>query len=237
MALPYSAVSWSLRAAVRACPKVALYSNVKPVSPSASRKLRQASPPDPLCPSSTKIRLLPSKASTGTLTPPPRFSSTSLVISMTRTTSLPDRHQTALVQVEPPGRNARGRHLRHVLIAQALVGRDQQDVVQGPVVVVQELPVVDMHDERLAAAGRHPEGQLLQVRLGELRVLRLTGGLRGVTLLDEAVQRAKQLASAMEVPVQEDFRVENGEVLEVAKRDRLGPPGVHGRRCSRMLSS
>ncbi len=34
---------------------------------------------------STKMRLRPSKASTGTLTPPPRFSSTSLVISMTCT--------------------------------------------------------------------------------------------------------------------------------------------------------
>ena len=87
--LPYSAVSWSLRAALSACPKVALYSNVKPVSPSASRKLRHAAPPEPLCPSSTKIRLLPSNASTGTLTPPPRFSCTSLVISMTRTSSSP----------------------------------------------------------------------------------------------------------------------------------------------------
>ena len=72
--------------------KVVEYSKVNPVAPSASRYLRQASPPEPLCPSSTKMRLRPSKASTGTLTPP-RFPSTSLVISMTWQTFWPPLHK------------------------------------------------------------------------------------------------------------------------------------------------
>ena len=140
----------------------------------------------------------------------------------------PIHHQTALVQIEPPGRNIRGGHLHHVLIAQSLVRRDQQDVVQRQVVIVQELAVVDMHDQRLTAAGRHPECQLLQVGFREPGVLRLTGGLRGVALLDEAVQRAEHPSPPVEVPVQEYLRVEDCDVLEVPKRDRLGPPDIHG---------
>ena len=83
MALPYSSTRSALLAAASACPKVALYSKVKPVSASASRYSRQTLPPLPLCPSSTRIRLFPSNASTGTLTPLPVLSSTNLVISMT----------------------------------------------------------------------------------------------------------------------------------------------------------
>ncbi|GIV24573.1 MAG: hypothetical protein KatS3mg026_0265 [Bacteroidia bacterium] len=57
-----------------------------------------------------------------------------------------------------------------MLVGEALVGREQDDPVELTltmmrVQVVLVLEDVDVHEQRLAASRRHPEGQLVQVLL------------------------------------------------------------------------
>ena len=95
--------------------------------------------------------------------------------------------QTAILQAEPLATDVRRGHFFHMLFGEAFVWRNKQDVVQRLAVIVQELPEVDMHDQRLAAAGGHPEGQLVQVGLGEYRVGCLAGRAARVTGIYELV--------------------------------------------------
>jgi len=78
MALEYSSISSSLWVGI-ASSKVALYSKVKPILEICSLRLFHLLPETkPLWPSSTKIRLVPSKELTSTAFPPPSFSSVNL---------------------------------------------------------------------------------------------------------------------------------------------------------------
>jgi hypothetical protein len=79
--------------------------------------------------------------------------------------------QPAPVLVEQFGFDARRLELAQVLLGQALVGRQQQDAVQFPpspvrlqrVLVLED---VGVHQERLAATGGAPVGQLVELRPG-----------------------------------------------------------------------
>ena len=132
--------------------------------------------------------------------------------------------------MEALGGNVGDGQLLEMLFAQTFVGRDEQDVVQRrfavALVVVQELPIVEVHEQRLAAAGGHPEGQLAQVVRGERR---LGCPFRVVLPTQPAVELAQQRLRAADAPVQIVLRVDRRQVLEIAQRDRLGAPGVHGR--------
>src|SRR5690606_6769188 len=83
--------------------------------------------------------------------------------------------QAAVVEVEAAGGNTGSSKFGQVLLAQALVGRDQKDVIERLLVVMQELIVVKMQNQRLAATRSHPVSQLGQVGFGEGLVLRLAG--------------------------------------------------------------
>ena len=129
----------------------------------------------------------------------------------------------AFAQVEAAAGNGGIGHVRQMLLAQALVGSDQQDAVQRaamPGVVVQELVVVEVQQQRLAAAGSDPERQLAQIvsRVFQIHAHIALPGIRAVQQL-EVVEGVQQGARAGEEPVQIDLGVERGQVLEVAQGD------------------
>lgn len=123
------------------------------------------------------------------------------------------------VNVKMSRRNARSGQFLDVLFAQALVRRDEQNVVQRPAVVVQKLVVVQVQEQGLAAAGRHPIGQFGQIVLGEGFVFWLDGQEAGVALVDKGVQVGQQLRLAIEEAIQDDFGVERGQILKIAQGD------------------
>ena len=136
--------------------------------------------------------------------------------------------QSPGIQVETPRRYAGGGQIVQVLVAQPLVGRDEQDVIERIAIVVEKLADVEVQQQRLAAARRHPEGQLVQARRGERFVLHLAGQFGRIVRGDKRVQVGQQLARRVEQPVEHDLRIEHGQVLEVAQGDWLCPATVHG---------
>ena len=79
--------------------------------------------------------------------------------------------QPAAVLVEQLGVDARRLELAQMLLREPFVGRKQEDAVQlaPPAVLGQCVPVlqdVGVHQQRLAAAGGHPEGELVELRPG-----------------------------------------------------------------------
>ena len=72
---------------------------------------------------------------------------------------------------------------------------------------MQVLAVIQVEDERLAAAGGHPVGQLGQVVCGEGNILRLAGHFGSVALSHEGVQVGQQLRLVAEQTVEHDFGV------------------------------
>ena len=110
-----------------------------------------------------------------------------------------------LVEVETFGGYVGCPQFLKVLPAQPFVGRDQQDVVQRLAVMVQELPVVQVQQQRLAAARGHPERHLPQVGGGEFPMA-FTGRASAVVSLHEPVQRPQQGFGMGAVAVKVDFR-------------------------------
>ena len=113
---------------------------------------------------------------------------------------------------------------------QPLVGREQDDAVQlaPPAVLLQVVLVLEdvgVHQQRLAAAGGAPVGELVELRPGlgglvegrdlvGLGLVRVVGGhLR--------VQRREQRLGIAEVAVEVDLGEEQRQVLEVLPDDRL----------------
>ena len=95
-----------------------------------------------------------------------------------------------------------------------------------------------MHQQRLAAAGRHPEGQLVELRPGlggfvergdpvGLGLVRVVGGRLLVQLLEQRLGIA-------EVAVEVDLAEKQSQVLEILPDDRLlavrDPPFVQSLR-------
>jgi len=83
-----------------------------------------------------------------------------------------------------------------------------------------------VHQQGLAAARRHPEGQLVQVRrgigsapVGVDRAESVGLGQTGVQTPDGVVQLAEQSLRVTEPPIQVDVRGEQGQVLEVEPAD------------------
>src|SRR5690606_28689587 len=109
------------------------------------------------------------------------------------------------------------RELPQVLLREPLVRREQDDAVQltppaVPGEVMLELEDVGVHHQRLAAAGRHPQGELVELwpRLG-VRIQRseLVGlGLVRVVRGDLSVQRREQRLRVAEVAIEVDLREE-----------------------------
>ena len=64
---------------------------------------------------------------------------------------------------EEGARDAALLHFLNMLGRQALVWREQNDVVETGGIVFQELKVIDVHQERLAAPRCHPESELVQL--------------------------------------------------------------------------
>lgn len=78
--------------------------------------------------------------------------------------------------------------------------------------------IVEVHEQRLAGACRHPERELVQVLRVEVHRL-LQPGTEGVEVGGQGV-------SVREQAVQKDLGVEGREVLEVAQGYGLGPMAV-----------
>ena len=76
---------------------------------------------------------------------------------------------------------------------------------------MQVLPIVEVHDERLACPGRHPKGEFLNVFRCERDILGIAGGSRGIALFDKGVEFGEELARVVKFPVQENLGIEHGE--------------------------
>jgi len=83
-----------------------------------------------------------------------------------------------------------------------------------------------MHDQRLAAAGGHPEGEFGQILRDKGIIHRIARHPPGIPLGDELVELPQQLARSAEVEIQEDFGIQNREILEISQSDRLRPAGI-----------
>ena len=79
-------------------------------------------------------------------------------------------------------------HFGHVLFGETLVGRDEQNIVERCGVVVEKLAVVQVQDERFAAARGHPEGEFFQVGFVESCIGGFGGAAAGVAMIDEVVE-------------------------------------------------
>ena len=95
-------------------------------------------------------------------------------------------------------------------------------MVQRFVAVMQILAIVEVHDERFAGTGCHPEGEFLNVFWCERGILGIAGGFFGVARFDEGVELGEELRRAVGFPIQENLGIEHGEVLEIAEGDRRG---------------
>ena len=115
--------------------------------------------------------------------------------------------QASAVQFEPSTRDVGLTQLLDVLVAQSLVWCDQDDIVQGTLVVVQELAVVQVQQQCLAAPRRHPESQLVEVGLGERSKGRFRRAATDVSFPDVVIQRSQERALATEALIQEHLGV------------------------------
>ena len=115
-----------------------------------------------------------------------------------------------------------------VLAGHRLVGGNEEDIIEADAVwssiVIRKLEIIEMKDERLAAAGGHPEGEFAEIIL-------IVEKVRGhVLLLDEIIrvliELIEELCWALEVPVKKDFGVEHRHVLEVRERNGNFPVPV-----------
>ena len=121
-----------------------------------------------------------------------------------------------------------------MLLREPFVGGEQEDTVQLPPPAVQGervlvLQDIGMHQQRLAAAGGHPEGELVELRPG-LGGFVERGDLVGLGLACVVgghlrVQGGEQGLGIAEVAVQVDLAEEEGQVLEVLPDDRFFAPG------------
>ncbi len=134
--------------------------------------------------------------------------------------------QAAVVQVESPRRDAGGGKFGQVLFAQALVGRDEQDVIQRLRVVAQKLMVVQMQNQRLAAAGGHPVGQFAQIGFGEGVIGRLGWQFLGIAVPHKGIEVLQQLCPVIEQTIQDNLGQERGQILKIAQGDRSGAMAV-----------
>ena len=142
--------------------------------------------------------------------------------------------QPAAVLVEQLGVDARRLELAQVLLREPCVWRKQEDAVQlaPPAMPGQCVPVlqdVDVHQQRLAAAGGHPEGELVELRPGLGRFVE-RGDPVGLGLAFVAgghllVQIPEQRLGITEVAVEIDLAEEQRQVLEVLPDDRLVAAG------------
>ena len=76
---------------------------------------------------------------------------------------------------------------------------------------MQILPIVEVHDERLAGTGCHPEGEFLDVFWCERDILGIAGGFLGIALFDKGVEFVEELARVVKFPVQENLGIKHGE--------------------------
>ena len=93
---------------------------------------------------------------------------------------------------------------------------------------MQKLAVVEVHYQRLAAAGSHPEGELFQVGRAK-RLPPLFGPAVGVALVDEVVELGEQAARALGEAVEINLGVQRRQMLEPAQDDGRRPARVHRR--------
>lgn len=90
--------------------------------------------------------------------------------------------------------------------------------------VVQVLEDVDMQDQRLAAAGRVPEGELVQVVGGVVLEL-LSFGVSSI-LGHLGVQAVEQALPTVEIPVEVDLGEQQRQVLEIFHRQQFARRGI-----------
>src|SRR3972149_3408367 len=105
-----------------------------------------------------------------------------------------------------------------MLLRESFAGSNEQDIVQRFVVIVQKLPVIEVHENCLSAAGCHPEGEFCHIRRAEIRVLRKPGRSLGNSCFNKILQVFSQLFLMVEIPVQKKLCQEKGRTLEIAKR-------------------
>ena len=142
--------------------------------------------------------------------------------------------QAASVLVEDLCLDARLLEFAQVLLRQPFLGREQDDPVQlaRKTMRFQEplvLEDVGMHEQRLAAAGGHPEGDLVELEARVLGLLQCRDPVRFrerlVQRRNARVERLPQAGGVAEVAVEVDFREQQRQVLEVLPGDRLLTPG------------
>ena len=74
-------------------------------------------------------------------------------------------------------------------------------MVQRFVAVMQILAIVEVHDERFAGTGCHPEGEFLNVFWCERGILSIAGGFFGVARFDKGVELGEELVWPVASPV------------------------------------
>src|SRR4030042_6283497 len=87
---------------------------------------------------------------------------------------------------------------------------------------MQKLPVIEVHQDCFSAAGCHPEGELCQIRLIEIRVVWNSCGFLCISCFNKILKVLSQLFLMIEKPVQKKLCKEKCNMLEIAERQRLG---------------
>ena len=142
---------------------------------------------------------------------------------------LPAEHPRPVL-VEQLRIDARRLELAQMLLREPFVGREQEDAVQLVPTAVQGQGVlvledIGVHQQRLAAAGSHPESELVELRpdlssfiergdLVSLGLVRVVGGHLHVQLHEQCLRIA-------EVAVQVNLGEEQSQVLKILPNDRL----------------
>ena len=74
--------------------------------------------------------------------------------------------------------------------------------------------VIDVLDKGLAGTGCHPEGEFFDIYFCERNIHNIAGCSGIVTCLDKIIELAQEFHRSVEFPIQEDFGIEQCEVLK-----------------------
>ena len=99
--------------------------------------------------------------------------------------------------------NVRVCEFADMLLTQTFVGCDKDDMVKRCFIlaVVQELMVVDVHDEGFACTGCHPEGEFIEVGVCEVCIHSVAGSSCAITGLNKSVELFQEFPGFIEFPI------------------------------------
>ena len=132
-----------------------------------------------------------------------------------------ERLEAAVLQRKACTLNARLLHIFQMLLRKPLVRRHKQNVVERFLAVMEKLPIMEMHQDRFAAARCHPECQLGQVVVRKCGVLYVHRTALAVPLVHESIQLLLKNLFVVEPSVKEQFRNEKRKMLKITQCKRL----------------